>query len=97
MGENSFTTIFSVQNIIIYLLVINLITFLTMWIDKRKAQKSKWRISETALFTLALLGGSIGGMIGMYKFRHKTQKARFKYGFPIILVLEVALCFIYLR
>ena len=97
MGENSILSIFSVQNIIIYLLIINAITFMAMLIDKRKAEKGKWRISETALFTLALLGGSIGGMIGMYKFRHKTQKARFKYGFPIILVLEVALCFIYLR
>ncbi len=81
--------------IIIYLVAINLITFLAMWIDKRKAQKVKWRISETALFTMAILGGSIGGIIGMYTFRHKTKKKRFTIGFPLILILEILIILFY--
>lgn len=81
--------------IIIYLVTINLITFLAMWIDKRKAQKGKWRISETALFTMAILGGSIGGIIGMYTFRHKTKKKRFTIGFPLILILEILIILFY--
>lgn len=87
--------IFTIQNIIIYLLIINIIAFLAMWIDKRKAEKGKWRISETTLLLLGVLGGSIGGMIGMYTFRHKTKKKRFTIGMPAILVTEILLYFIY--
>ena len=65
--------IFSVKNIIIYLVIINLIAFLAMWLDKRKAEKSKWRIPENSLLLLVLLGGGIGGIAGMYIFRHKTK------------------------
>lgn len=83
------------KNIIIYLIIINIITFLAMWIDKRKAKKGKWRISEGALFVLAFLGGSIGGIAGMYTFRHKTKKHRFTIGFPIILILEILIAIIY--
>ena len=82
--------IFTWQNIIYYLLAINVIAFLAMWIDKRKAQKGSWRISEKALFTLVLLGGGVGGILGMYVFRHKTQKPRFVVGFPFILLVEIA-------
>lgn len=78
------------QNIIYYLLAINIITFLAMWLDKRKARKGSWRISEKALFTLVLLGGGVGGILGMYIFRHKTQKPRFVVGFPFILLFEIA-------
>ena len=78
------------QNIIYYLLAINIITFLAMWLDKRKARKGSWRISEKALFTLVLLGGGVGGILGMYIFRHKTQKSRFVVGFPFILLFEIA-------
>ncbi len=81
--------LFTIKNIIIYLIVINLITFITMWWDKHEAKMGDWRISEKALFILVLLGGGIGGIAGMYTFRHKTQKWYFKYGFPIILVLEI--------
>lgn len=66
--------IFTMQNIIIYLIVINLIALLAMYIDKQKAKKSKRRISEKTLFTLVFLGGGIGGIAGMYIFRHKTKK-----------------------
>lgn len=76
---------------IIYLIIINLIAFLAMFIDKRRAKYGKWRIKEHTLFILALLGGSVGAIIGMYTFRHKTQKARFFIGFPVILIAEVLL------
>ena len=60
-----------------------------MAIDKYKAEKDKWRISEMTLFIVTFLGGGIGTIFAMYKFRHKTQKWYFKYGFPIILILEI--------
>lgn len=76
MFENALTIeqIFNTKNFIIYLIIINLITFLAMFIDKKKAEQSKWRISEKALFILAIFGGSVGGIAGMYIFRHKTKK-----------------------
>ena len=83
--------IFTSKNILIYLLVINLMAFCAMWWDKRRAQKGEWRISEAVLFTLVLLGGGIGGIAGMYAFRHKTKKLRFTIGFPTILITEIVL------
>ena len=67
----------------------NLIAFLAMFIDKKKAQKGKWRIKESTLLILALIGGSIGAISGMYIFHHKTQKPRFYIGFPIIIILQI--------
>ena len=84
-----FSKIFNLQNLIIYIILINIITFLVMFIDKKKAQKGKFRISESFLFTLVLLGGGIGGIAGMYTFRHKTKKPMFIIGFPLILILEI--------
>lgn len=81
--------IFTLRNIIIYIVCINLITFFTMGIDKWKAKRGSWRIKESTLFILVLLGGGIGGIVGMYTFRHKTQKNYFKYGFPIIIVIQI--------
>ena len=81
--------IFNIRNILIYLLVINLIAFLAMYIDKKRAKWGKWRIKESTLFLLVLLGGSIGGIAGMYTFRHKTKKPRFVIGFPAILIIEI--------
>lgn len=81
--------IFSVKNIVIYLILINIIAFLAMYIDKRKAKKGKRRIPEKTLFVLVGLGGGIGGILGMYLFRHKTKKTRFVIGFPAILIFEV--------
>ena len=78
---------------IIYLIIINIIAFLAMFIDKMKAKYGKWRIKEHTLFILALIGGSVGAIIGMYTFRHKTKKARFFIGFPVILIVEVLLGF----
>lgn len=82
--------------IIIYVVGINLIAFLAMYIDKRKAQKSRWRIKESTLFTLVLLGGGIGGVAGMYTFRHKTKKMQFVIGFPAILIIEIICIIIFL-
>ena len=76
---------------IIYVIVINLIAFLAMYIDKRRAQYGKWRIPEQTLFILALIGGSIGAIAGMYTFRHKTKKLRFTIVFPVILVMQIIL------
>ena len=59
-----------------------------MYIDKQKARWGRWRIPEKSLLTIALLGGSIGTIAGMYTFRHKTQKIKFTLGFPTILITE---------
>lgn len=83
--------IITIPNLLIYLLVINLIAFIFMYIDKKRAQKGEWRISEAALFGTVLLGGGIGGIAGMYLFRHKTKKLKFTIGFPIILIGEIIL------
>lgn len=81
--------IFNIQNIIIYLVIINLIGFLSMFIDKKKAKYGRWRIPENTLFLYAILGGTVGSLIGMYTFRHKTQKPKFKIGMPALLVLQI--------
>lgn len=88
--------IFSIKNILIYLVIINLVAFLAMYIDKRRAKWGKWRIKESTLFTLVLLGGGIGGIAGMYTFRHKTQKPRFVIGFPTILIVQIICIIIFL-
>lgn len=89
MNTINFSQIFTLKNAIIYLVIINIIAFVTMGIDKKKAKYGKWRISESALFMLVLLGGGFGGIAGMYVFRHKTQKPRFVIGFPAILIFEI--------
>ena len=86
-----FSQIFTVQNIVIYFIAINIIAFLAMLVDKKKAKKGSWRIKESTLFTLVLLGGGIGGIAGMYTFRHKTKKLYFTIGFPVILICEIVL------
>ena len=77
----------------IYILSINIIGFLFMFIDKYKARKGYWRIPESTLFLITFLGGGIGTIIGMYLFRHKTKKLKFTIGFPTILLLEIVLIF----
>ena len=78
-------------NITIYLLIINLIGLLIMFIDKKKAIKGKWRIPEKTLMLIALFGGSIGTIIGMHIFRHKTKQLKFIIGFPTILITQIIL------
>lgn len=83
------TEIFTIKNIVIYFVVINIIGFFIMWLDKRKAIKGSWRIPEKTLFIITALGGGIGTTAGMYAFRHKTQKIQFVIGFPFITILEI--------
>lgn len=74
-----------------YLAIINAVTFAVMGIDKRKAVNHTRRVPERTLFTLAALGGSLGGVAGMKAFRHKTKHTKFKVGFPLLLILHIAL------
>lgn len=85
----SFQELFSMRNIILYFIVINIFGFFIMWLDKRKAKKGAWRIPEKTLFIITALGGGIGTIAGMYTFRHKTQKIQFVIGFPFITILEI--------
>ena len=74
--------------ILIYLILLNLTGFSIMGIDKRRARKHMWRISERALFLTAVFGGSVGTLAGMYIFRHKTKHWYFVIGMPLILILQ---------
>ena len=75
--------------ILLYLLVINVVLFATMGIDKYKARHGLWRIPEKRLFAMAILGGSLGGILGMRVFHHKTRHNSFRYGFPAIFITEL--------
>ena len=79
------------EEIICFLLAINIATFLLYGIDKYKAKKSKWRISEATLLTMAAIGGSIGAWAGMRLWHHKTMHKKFKYGIPLIIIMQIAL------
>ena len=79
--------------LLIYLLVMNIVGFLSMGIDKYKAKKRAFRIPEATLFTIAIIGGSIGSILGMFTFRHKTRHWYFLYGLPAILILQLVLAF----
>lgn len=72
-----------------YLILINLASFAMMGIDKRKAVKKLWRIPESSLFIISIIGGSIGSIIGMRVFHHKTRHWYFVYGMPLILILQI--------
>ena len=76
--------------LIVWLVLINLIAFAMFGMDKKRAKKGQWRISEKGLFLAALLGGSIGAICGMQVFRHKTKHWYFRIGLPLILLLQVA-------
>lgn len=85
----------SIYIIIGVLVIINLLGYISMWSDKRRAIKGKYRISEKTLFTIAILGGSLGSILGMNQFRHKTKHWYFKYGMPLIFVIQIViLCLI---
>ncbi|MDY4582342.1 MAG: DUF1294 domain-containing protein [Candidatus Faecousia sp.] len=73
----------------VYLLIVNALGFVLMLADKRKARKKKWRIPESTLMLVALIGGSIGCLSGMYLFRHKARHPKFTVGVPLILALQV--------
>ena len=78
------------------LIVLNIVTFLVYGIDKWKAKQGSWRISEATLLILAVIGGSIGALIGMKVWHHKTMHKKFKYGLPLILLGQIALIYLIL-
>lgn len=75
----------------VYLLLVNALGFLLMLVDKQKAKKNKWRIREATLMGVAAIGGSIGSLVGMYTFRHKTKHLKFVLGIPAILIAQIVL------
>lgn len=81
----------------IYLVVINLIGFVIMFIDKKRAIKKKYRIPEKNLFLVALIGGCLGTTLGMEMFRHKTRHWYFKWGMPLLLIIQLILAWLMVR
>lgn len=81
----------AVKILLIYLVVINVLTFLDFGLDKWKAKNGKWRTPESSLLMMAVAGGSIGAWWGMNTFHHKTNHLKFKYGIPLIFILQVLL------
>ena len=79
------------QYLLWYLAAVNVVTFTVYGIDKSKARRGAWRIPEKTLFLLPLLGGSVGALLGMKVFRHKTKHWYFVWGIPIILLAQTAL------
>lgn len=77
--------------IVIFFVVMNILGFASMGIDKWKSKRRAWRIPEATLFVIAIFGGSLGSTIGMYVFHHKTKHWYFKYGFPLILIIHILL------
>ena len=75
--------------ILIYLLIVNILAFILYGIDKKRARNNQWRLSEKTLILSAVIGGSIGAILGMQVFRHKTKHWYFKYGLPVILIIQV--------
>ncbi len=76
---------------IIYLIVINIVGYVIMGIDKHRARMNQWRVKENTLFFIAIIGGSAGSILGMQYFRHKTKHNRFIFGMPLILLLQIVL------
>lgn len=78
---------------IYYLILINIIAFITVYIDKQKAINHQWRIKESTLFLLSILGGSLGTLLGMYTFHHKTKHTKFTLGIPLIIIIQILIYF----
>lgn len=83
--------------LIVYVAAVNAVAFVVYGVDKYKAQKAKWRIRESTLLLLAAIGGSAGAWLGMKRWRHKTRHAKFRYGVPAILLIQLTgvLCFLW--
>ena len=75
----------------VYLLIVNVATIAVYGADKRRAKQRRWRVPEKTLFLLAIVGGSVGALLGMWTFNHKTRHWYFRYGIPAILVVQLAL------
>lgn len=85
-----------IKLLLYYLLIINAAGFLLMLVDKWKAKKNRWRIRESTLLLVAALGGSVGSLIGMYLFRHKTLHLKFTLGIPMILAAQCLLAVVFM-
>ena len=85
------------QTIVYTLICINVVTFVVYGIDKWKAKQGSWRISEATLLLLAVIGGSIGALLGMQVWHHKTMHKKFKYGLPLILLAQIALIYLIIQ
>lgn len=81
----------------IYLIGINILTFLIYGVDKWKARKARWRIPEDSLIWLAIVGGSIGALLAMYLFRHKIRDRKFTLGVPAIIAVQIAVYYFFMR
>lgn len=77
---------------LVYLILINALALSLMLADKRKAQKNRWRIPERTLMAVAILGGSLGAMVGMNLFHHKTKHPKFSIGLPVIFAVQAVIC-----
>ncbi|WP_459500149.1 DUF1294 domain-containing protein [Bacillus sp. C1] len=75
----------------IYFIIINVIAFSLMGLDKQKAKKKKWRTPESTLFLAAAAGGAVGAWVGMYVFHHKTHKSKFVFGIPVLVVMTLCI------
>ena len=80
-----------IKALLLWLAAANLLAFALMGLDKRRAQRDAWRIPEKTLFLFPLLGGALGGVAGMRLFRHKTRHWYFRFGFPLLLLAQLAL------
>jgi uncharacterized membrane protein YsdA (DUF1294 family) len=75
----------------IYLIAVNIVAFVIMGVDKYKAQRHKWRISELSIFAIGIIGGGAGIFLGMSTFHHKTKHLKFTLGIPVVLILNIAM------
>ena len=82
--------------LLVYLLIINAVGFILMLVDKVKAKKNLWRVPEATLFLVAAVGGSVGSILGMYTFRHKTKHIKFIVGMPLILAAQIVIAILIL-
>ena len=80
-----------IKILLVYLLIVNALGFILMLVDKINAKKNLWRIPEATLFLVAAIGGSIGSILGMYTFRHKTKHVSFLLGMPLILAVQIVI------
>jgi len=81
--------------LLIYLIFANLLSFLLMGLDKHKARKRLWRIKESTLFLTSVIGGSLGSLLGMFLFHHKTKHTKFIIGMPVILIVHISVMFLF--
>ena len=85
------------ESISTIIVIINIVTFIIYGIDKYKAKKGKWRIPENSLIGLAIIGGSIGAYLGMRVWHHKTMHLKFKYGIPLIIVIQLVIAYMFVK